>query len=87
MEEAIGVKHDARGQLLGKRAIVRYADDFVCFCETKVDAEQVQEILRAWLKDRGLTLSPEKTKIVHLSEGFNFLGFVRHESCTRGGCD
>ena len=59
--------------------MVRYADDFVCFCETKEDAEQVQEILRAWLKDRGLTLSPEKTKIVHLSEGFNFLGFnIRH---------
>ena len=79
MEEAIGVKYDARGQLIGNRAIVRYADDFVCFCETKADAEQVQAILRAWLKDRGLTLSPEKTKIVHLSEGFNFLGFnIRH---------
>ncbi len=58
---------------------MRYADDLVCFCETKEDAQQVQEILRAWLKERGLALSPEKTKIVHLSEGFNFLGFnIRH---------
>jgi RNA-directed DNA polymerase len=32
MEEAIGVKYDSRGQLVGKRAVVRYADDFVCFC-------------------------------------------------------
>jgi RNA-directed DNA polymerase len=29
MEEAIGVTYDYRGQLIGKRAVVRYADDFV----------------------------------------------------------
>jgi len=79
MEEAIGVKYDYRGQLIGKRAVVRYADDFVCFCETREDAEQVQGILAAWLKERGLTLSEEKTRIVHLTEGFDFLGFnIRH---------
>jgi RNA-directed DNA polymerase len=79
MEDAIGVKHDYRGQLIGKRAVVRYADDFVCFCETREDAEQVQKILVEWLKERGLTLSEEKTRIVHLTEGFDFLGFnVRH---------
>jgi RNA-directed DNA polymerase len=79
MEEAIGVKHDYRGQLIGKRAVVRYADDFVCFCETREDAERVQGILTEWLKERGLTLSEEKTRIVHLTEGFDFLGFnIRH---------
>jgi RNA-directed DNA polymerase len=79
MEEAIGVKYDYRGQLIGKRAVVRYADDFVCFCESREDAEQVQEILVEWLKERGLTLSEEKTRIVHLTEGFDFLGFnIRH---------
>lgn len=79
MEEAIGVKYDYRGQLIGKRAVVRYADDFVCFCETREDAEQVQGILTVWLKERGLSLSPEKTRIVHLTEGFDFLGFnIRH---------
>jgi RNA-directed DNA polymerase len=79
MEEAIGVKYDYRGQLIGKRAVVRYADDFVCFCETREDAEQVQKILVEWLKERGLTLSEEKTRIVHLTEGFDFLGFnIRH---------
>ena len=79
MEEAIGVKYDSRGQLVGKRAVVRYADDFVCFCETKEDAEQVQGILTDWLNERGLTLSQEKTRIVHLTEGFEFLGFnIRH---------
>jgi RNA-directed DNA polymerase len=79
MEEAIGVRYDYRGQLIGKRAVVRYADDFVCFCETREDAEQVQKILVEWLKERGLTLSEEKTRIVHLTEGFDFLGFnARH---------
>jgi RNA-directed DNA polymerase len=79
MEEAIGVKYDYRGQLSGKRAVVRYADDFVCFCETREDAERVQKILMEWLAKRGLTLSEEKTRIVHLTEGFDFLGFnVRH---------
>jgi RNA-directed DNA polymerase len=75
MEEAIGVTYNSKGQIAGKRAVVRYADDFVCFCETKEDAEQVQSILVAWLKERGLTLSEEKTRIVHLTEGFDFLGF------------
>src|SRR5437870_3614671 len=79
MESAIGVKHNCRGEIIGKRAIVRYADDFVCFCETKEDAERVQDILTEWLKERGLTLSEEKTRIVHLTQGFDFLGFnIRH---------
>ncbi len=79
MEEALGVTYNSQGQISGKRALVRYADDFVCFCETKEDAEQVRSILAAWLQGRGLTLSGEKTRIVHLTEGFNFLGFnIRH---------
>jgi RNA-directed DNA polymerase len=79
MEEALGVKYNSQGQLAGNRAVVRYADDFVCFCETRKDAEQVRTILVEWLQVRGLTLSEEKTRIVHLTEGFNFLGFnVRH---------
>ncbi len=79
MEEASGVTYNCRGELVGKRAVVRYADDFVCFCETREDAEQVQSILTEWLKERGLTLSEEKTRIVHLTEGFDFLSFnIRH---------
>jgi RNA-directed DNA polymerase len=83
MEAALGVTHDARGQIVGKRAVVRYADDFVVFCETQEDAIAVKErILPAWLAERGLSLSPEKTRIVHLTEGFDFLGFnVRLYPC------
>jgi RNA-directed DNA polymerase len=79
MEEAIGVKYDDEDHIRGARALVRYADDFVCFCESREDAEQVQKILVEWLKERGLSLSEEKTRIVHLTEGFDFLGFnIRH---------
>lgn len=76
---AEGVQYSKNGNSSGKRAVVRYADDFVVFCETKEDAERCREILSNWLNDRGLELSKEKTKIVHLSEGFDFLGFnVKH---------
>jgi RNA-directed DNA polymerase len=59
----------------GRRAVVRYADDFVVFCESREDAERSAAVLSEWLNERGLKLSPEKTRIVHLSEGFDFLGF------------
>jgi RNA-directed DNA polymerase len=75
MEEALGVKHRKRGELDSKRAVVRYADDFCVFCETQEDAQAVIDLLTDWLSKRGLALSPEKTHIVHLTEGFNFLGF------------
>jgi RNA-directed DNA polymerase len=79
MEEALGVKYDNQGKIRSNRAVVRYADDFVVFCETKEDAEKAVQILTDWLKKRGLALSKNKTRIVHLREGFDFLGFnIRH---------
>src|ERR1700682_4906574 len=82
MEAALGVRHDAQGTSIGKRAVVRYADDFVVFCETEEDALEVKDrILPVWLAERGLALSPEKTRIVHLTEGFDFLSFnIRHDA-------
>ncbi len=75
MESAIGVKYKVKRNL-STRALVRYADDFVIGTETKEDAEQALEEISIWLKKRGLTLSPEKTHIRHISEGFDFLGFT-----------
>ena len=74
MEAALGVKH-RRGQIVGSRALVRYADDFCVFCESREDAEAARDCLEAWLKVRGLEFSSEKTRIVHLTEGIDFLGF------------
>jgi RNA-directed DNA polymerase len=80
MEAALGVRYNRQGVIEGRRAVVRYADDFVVFCESQEDALRVKDkLLPPWLAERGLALSGEKTKIVHLTEGFDFLGFtVRH---------
>ena len=75
MEAALGVTRNKQGRIIGKRAVVRYADDFVVFCESQEDATTVVHILTEWLGARGLSLSPEKTRIVHITEGFDFLGF------------
>lgn len=79
MEKALGVKYNCNGEIRGKRAIVRYADDFVILCETKEDAEQARCEIDDWLNQKGLNLSLEKTNIFHVTEGFDFLGFnIRH---------
>jgi hypothetical protein len=36
--------------------------------------QEVRPLVEQFLKDRGLTLSPDKTRITHISEGFDFLG-------------
>ena len=55
--------------------LVRYADDFIITGRTKELLEnEVMPIIEAHLKERGLELSPEKTKITRIDEGFDFLG-------------
>lgn len=56
-------------------AWVRYADDFVLLCETREKAERALGAAREALAPLGLELHPEKTRIVHLDEGFDFLGW------------
>jgi RNA-directed DNA polymerase len=75
MEQALGVKRDPKGVYRCSRAVVRYADDFLVFCESREDAIECVKILKRFLDDRGLEFSAEKTRIVHLREGFDFLGF------------
>ncbi|MDZ4684391.1 MAG: group II intron reverse transcriptase/maturase [Planctomycetaceae bacterium] len=75
METAMGVRYNNRGEVISPRGLVRYADDFVIFCETEVDANTARADMAAWLAPRGLSLSETKTRIVHLSKGFDFLGF------------
>ncbi|MBA3814815.1 MAG: group II intron reverse transcriptase/maturase [Alphaproteobacteria bacterium] len=55
---------------------VRYADDFVILCKTELEAERALDLVRSFLKDMELEDSPEKTKIRHFSQGFDFLGFT-----------
>jgi RNA-directed DNA polymerase len=55
--------------------MIRYADDFIITGASKEVLEKVKELIEEFLEERGLTLSPEKTKIVHIEEGFDFLGW------------
>lgn len=56
--------------------VVRYADDFIVTAASKeILTERVIPAVQSFLARRGLELSEEKTRIVHIEEGFNFLGF------------
>ena len=57
--------------------MVRYADDFVVLCGSEEEAREALEQVRGWMKGAGLTLHPEKTRIVNAAErgGFDFLGY------------
>ncbi len=66
--------------------MTRYADDLVVQCRTREEAEAALESIRQWTTERGLTLHPTKTKIVHVEEeGFEFLGyrFIKHRRFPR----
>lgn len=55
--------------------LIRYADDFIVTGRTKELLEtEVMPIVEAHLKERGLELSTEKTRITRIDKGFDFLG-------------
>jgi RNA-directed DNA polymerase len=56
--------------------LVRYADDFVVLCHDEAVVHQVRARLEEWLEPRGLSFNEQKTKVAHLSQGFDFLGFT-----------
>ena len=58
--------------------LIRYADDFVVCCFTEPQAASVRKQLTGWLAGRGLSLNKDKTHIVHLTQGFDFLGWNFH---------
>lgn len=55
---------------------VRYADDFIILCKTETEAKKALELVRIFLDGMNLEMSPEKTKVSHISKGFDFLGFT-----------
>ena len=80
MEQAAGVRYKMTGAQAGQTAVgspvlVRYADDLVALCHSRQEAEQVKARLAAWLTPRGLAFNEDKTRVVCLDEGFDFLGF------------
>ena len=56
--------------------MVRYADDFVILCRTKQDAEAALNEVKQWTAQAGLTLHPDKTRLIDAAtDVFEFLGF------------
>jgi len=86
LEEAAGVRYRTNGVNAGKAVegtpiLVRYADDMVACCYSREQAEQVKGQLARWLTPRGLVFNEDKTHIVHLEDGFDFLGFNVRRYC------
>jgi RNA-directed DNA polymerase len=87
-QEAMGTEYQRRrrrelGQ--GNWRLIRYADDFVVMVSgTREHAEALRDKVQAALAPIGLRLSEAKTKVVHLDEGFDFLGFRIQRRRKRG---
>lgn len=55
---------------------IRYADDFIITGNSKeLLEEKVKPLVESFLRERGLELSPEKTRVTHINDGFDFLGW------------
>ncbi len=66
---------NSRRRRKAKINLIRYADDFVITGSSKELLEnEVKPLVEAFLKERGLELSQEKTHITHIEDGFDFLG-------------
>lgn len=88
---------DVKPALTRKAEMVRYADDFVVLFETKHDAERFLAVLPKRFGKYGLTLHPDKTRMVSFrrpdrvdddNDGpgtFDFLGFTHHWAISRNG--
>ncbi len=72
--EALVIK--GRNKKRRKLNVIRYADDFIITgAGPEILLTEIKPDLERFLAERGLSLSPEKTKLSHINEGFDFLGF------------
>ena len=92
-------EQQVKPRLKGRAVLVRYADDFIIVFEQEGDARKVQEVLPKRFGKYGLTLHPEKTKLVRFTrsssksekdddgrpESFDFLGFTHHWARSMNG--
>jgi len=90
-------EREVRPRLRGKARLIRYADDFVLGFERREEAEKVMAVLHKRMARMGLTLHPDKTRLVDFrgprqaaksgkgASTFDFLGFTIHWGRTRKG--
>lgn len=89
---------DAQPRLEGRSLLVRYADDMVFVFEQEHDARRVLDVLGKRFAKYGLTLHPEKTRLVKFTrpprspkddqgdhDAFDFLGLTHHWARSRAG--
>jgi RNA-directed DNA polymerase len=83
---------DVQSRMQGRCFLIRYADDFVIGFEKEQDAHRVMEVLPKRFNRFGLSVHPEKTKLVRFGRPsgddkakgngtFDFLGFTHFWSC------
>jgi RNA-directed DNA polymerase len=78
-------RYRRRRKGLANWRLIRYADDWVVMVAgTRADAETLREDIAGVLAPMGLRLSAAKTKVVHLQEGFDFLGYHIQRQRKRG---
>jgi RNA-directed DNA polymerase len=81
-ERYIKMSRSKYGRKISAPTFIRYADDFVILCEDINIIKECKEIIQNWLKEWGLNLKENKTRITHTrygvfgnKAGFDFLGF------------
>jgi RNA-directed DNA polymerase len=89
--------HEVQPRLQGRACLIRYADDFIIGFECRADAERVGAVLPQRLQRYGLTLHPDKTRLLDFRQPpaaqgsgrgpgtFDFLGFTLYWRRTRRG--
>jgi RNA-directed DNA polymerase len=89
-------EREIKPRLAGHARLIRYADDFVMGFELPADAARVQKVLHQRMAKYGLTLHPDKTRLIPFARPasgtkgkgpgtFDFLGFTLHWCRTRRG--
>jgi group II intron reverse transcriptase/maturase len=93
------VKDEVMPRLRGEMRLYRYADDFIATFELKEDAERFLQVLQKRFEKFGLTLHPDKTRLIEFGRGawakgkktqtkpatFNFLGFTHYCGTSQKG--
>src|SRR6266513_2729260 len=80
-----GQRRKRRRSGQGNWKLIRFADDFVIMVSgQRHHAEALREEVAAVLAPLGLRLAPEKTRVVHIDEGFDFLGYHIRRQRKRG---
>jgi RNA-directed DNA polymerase len=87
-------EQEIKAKLRGRADLIRFADDWVAICEKREDAEAILEQVTARFQSYGMTIHPEKTRIVDFrhpwkskgkAQPFDFLGFTHYWEKTRRG--